>query len=92
MEHRKGRAMYWNGVEWWAWIPMTVVMVAFWAAVIWGVVALVGARRSGEPRARTAREILDERLARGEIDIAEYEERWAVLEGRHADLTPFRET
>ena len=68
--------MHWNDGGWWWWIPMTVTMVVFWALVVWAIVRLAGApweRRSGGGRP-TSIEILDERLARGEIGLSEYKE------------------
>jgi putative membrane protein len=59
---------------------MWVGMIAFWGLLIWAIYALVtsttrrpstgpqGGERSGDD----ARRILDERLARGEIDTDEY--------------------
>ncbi|MCA1296959.1 SHOCT domain-containing protein [Stappia indica] len=58
-------------------------MMLFWILLI-GVAILGGiwlARRGIGERARgDAQEILRERLARGEIDVAEYEERRKTLE------------
>jgi putative membrane protein len=59
---------------------MWVGMVAFWGLLIWAIYALVtGATRRPSPDSRSedsrggdARRILDERLARGEIDADEY--------------------
>lgn len=58
-------------------------MLVFWGALIAGVVWLVTAASS--PRARTdgaatGRRVLDERFARGELSIEEYEERRRVLD------------
>lgn len=74
--------MFWNGGGWpfWEVALMWVVMIAFWGLLIWAVYALVtgATRRPGsdgrgeEPRGDDARRILDERLARGEIDTDEY--------------------
>jgi putative membrane protein len=65
---------------------MATMMVLFWGGLIAVVVLLVRGRGSGEedrpaPRGRSAREILDERFARGEIDRDEYEDRRAALQG-----------
>jgi putative membrane protein len=54
---------------------MWIGMIVFWGLLIWAVYALViSARR--QPRDRddcgSARKIVDERLARSEIDEAEY--------------------
>lgn len=75
--------MFWNGGGWAFWQVglMWVVMIAFWGLVIWAIYALVTSvtrksgqeRRGGEHGAGDARRILDERLARGEIDTDEYQ-------------------
>lgn len=75
--------MYWNGggLSWWAATLMWVGMLAFWALIIWAIyLMLVGASRRdvGESRNR-AHHILDERLARGEIDTDEYRRLLDVL-------------
>lgn len=64
--------MYWNGEwNWGAWLGMTAMMVVFWGAVAWAIVAAV--RGSGPPRTKSAQQILEARLAHGEITIDEYE-------------------
>lgn len=68
----------------WGWLGMTlmvIVTVAIVGLVIWAVVRRPGELRVGEP---SAREQLDARLARGEIDTQEYRERLDALSGRHA--------
>jgi putative membrane protein len=63
----------------WGWL----MMVAFWGVVIFGIVWAV--RTTTSPRQRdedSALRILDERLARGEIDREDYEQRRQVLESR----------
>jgi putative membrane protein len=86
-----------NGPHWWGWLVGAVVMVAFWGVVVWAVwyVATSFGRRQDQgtpqdqgigPQGRgatpgDARRILDERLARGEIDVGEYERLRDVLEG-----------
>jgi putative membrane protein len=86
--------MFWNGGGWPFWeVALTWVgMIAFWGLLIWAVYALItsatrrpGAEARGEERRDDARRILDERLARGEIDADEYRRLRAVLassEGR----------
>lgn len=68
--------MWWNHEFGWAgWLAMTIGMAGFWIAVaLLILVAVRGGRNSGslEPEAR---EILERRLARGEIDVEEYRER-----------------
>lgn len=76
---------YDGGMGWFGWILMTVSMLAFWALVVYVVVALLRPGRSGRldqilpARGREAMDILDERFARGEIDEAEYRARAEVL-------------
>ena len=74
--------MFWYGghLVFWQAALMWVGMIAFWGLVIWAVYALIASatrrpdnRPDGEHRAADARRILDERLARGEIDTAEYQ-------------------
>jgi putative membrane protein len=75
--------MFWYGNAGWAFWQvalMWVGMIAFWGLLIWALYALItGASRrtgqgpsAGEHRGDDARRILDERLARGEIDTDEY--------------------
>ncbi len=68
--------MIWFGSHWAFWQAglMWIAMLAFWILVVRVVYAFV---TSGPPRTRNrddadARHILDQRLARGEIDAAEY--------------------
>jgi putative membrane protein len=63
----------------WGWL----MMVAFWAVVVFLIVwAVRSTATSGQPKEDTPLRILDERLARGEIDRDDYEERRQVLENR----------
>lgn len=68
------------GTGWW--IVMMLGMVVFWVAVIAGIVWLVRMAAGGgvAPRAASARERLDERLANGEIEVEEYQARLAALD------------
>lgn len=80
--------MWWdNGMGWGGWIVMTLVMVIFWALVIFGIVAIFrGVREDRPPRTSADRDpmqILDERFARGEIDADEYHARQNVLRAAH---------
>lgn len=77
-----------NG-SWW-WVPMMIMMVAFWGGLIWIGVTLL--KRNHMPQAHaheappavsatkpTAQEILAERLARGEIEPDDYRQRLEAL-------------
>ena len=77
--------MWWyDDFGWMGWIVTGLVSI-----VVLGVLALVGiavsrALGQGEPRRsglpdRTPEQVLDDRLARGEIDEDEYERRRALL-------------
>ncbi len=67
---------------WWM-IPMMVGMILFWGLVIVGIVWLVrgslGPRDDGK---MSAVELLERRLAEGDLTVEEYRERRAVLTGR----------
>jgi putative membrane protein len=81
--------MFWNGGGWpfWEVALMWVGMIAFWGLLIWAAYALITSatrRRGPEPgggdhRSDDARRILDQRLARGEIDADEYRRLCDVL-------------
>ena len=84
--------MFWygSGWAWWQAGLMWVGMIAFWALLIWAVYAVVKSittRDAGQPEpsggrpAADPRRILDERLARGEIDAEEYRRLREVLDG-----------
>ena len=67
--------MVWFGSHWAFWNAMSIAILVFWLLVAWVIYAFV---TSGPPRTRArddgadARHILDQRLARGEIDAEEY--------------------
>ncbi len=69
------------------WVLMTVFWVVLVVVIVWAIVRLVPSRTDDvqEPRLPTAgppekpREILDRRLASGEIDVETYEELGAKL-------------
>ena len=83
--------MYWDHMNSWGWTMMIVwslLWIGFLGLIAW--VAVQWARggpsesASKQRSPKTARELLDERLARGEIDIEEYQRRRAAIE----DHTP----
>lgn len=67
------------GAGWW--IVMMLMMVVFWALVIVGVVWLVRSLLAGRHPidSRDPVEVLDHRLAGGEISVEEYRERRRLL-------------
>lgn len=65
-----------GGMHWWGWLLGVFMMIAFWGLIIWGIWYLVSGstRNDTRPAASVgAKEILDMRLARGEIDAGEYD-------------------
>lgn len=83
----------WRMHEWMGWgsgwggMIFGPLMMIAWLAVLVAVVALIlrwvgiAGTSSGRPE-RTARDILDERYARGEIDREEYQRRRQDIDGR----------
>ena len=80
----------WSGADW---ALMSVAMLLFWTAVVAGIIWLVRVtgNRPGEqsppnapsgPGRPTAREILDERYARGELTDEEYRTRRDAMSAR----------
>jgi putative membrane protein len=64
-----------SGAAWWGWLLGCIGMLVFWGVVICAIWYVVThAVSSAEPARRdgAAERILDERLARGEIDSGEY--------------------
>ena len=59
--------MMWDWTPWWHWLWMAGVWVVGIAVIVWAVTALFPNRPDGD-----AQQILDERFARGEIDVDEY--------------------
>jgi putative membrane protein len=62
---------------------MSLGMLVFWGLVAWAIVTIVRRRdNAGSPPPPTPEAILNERLARGEIEADEYRERLELLRGR----------
>lgn len=77
--------LWWhNGLSWWGWLSMSLVMVGFWAFVIWAAMSLFRSTGAPDGGTREAKDILAERFAAGEIDEVEYRERLGVLQGDEA--------
>jgi putative membrane protein len=77
----------WNDSAGWGW-TMMVFGVLFWASIIvlgvWFVRTWSSPRvnaPSSAPSTASAQQLLDERFARGEIEVEEYERRRDVLRG-----------
>ena len=72
------------GFGWW--FVMTLAMILFWGGVIALIVWLLrggSTRPTAAPKgADAAREILDRRLAEGDLSVDEYEQRRQLLERR----------
>ena len=71
-----------SGSGMWGWGLLW--MVLFWGLVIAGIAWLVRVAIDRPERGReadTARRVLDERLARGELSVEEYERRRETLHG-----------
>lgn len=64
------------GLPWGGWVLMIVVLVLLAGGIAWLVRGVSGAR---EDDRGSARRILDERFASGQIDAAEYEKRRQAL-------------
>ncbi|MDC5696853.1 SHOCT domain-containing protein [Intrasporangium calvum] len=76
------------GAEWWMWGLMLLGTIGFWLLVAYVVRAVVlggrpAERRSATPPIDEPLRLLDERLARGEIDLEEYQRTRNVLRNAH---------
>ena len=74
--------MYWHsGMDGGWWVLMMFVWVGFAGVVVWAVVRSLGTREPPLHRGERPEEILDRRLASGEIDTKTYDELRARLGG-----------
>jgi putative membrane protein len=70
--------MWWTqGWGWGGWLGMSLVMLVFWAAVIWLIVSLTGFWSTPDaPSARQrAEQVLADRFGDGDITAADYQDR-----------------
>lgn len=81
--------MYWDHMNGWGWSMMifwTIVWVALLGLAVWAVAQWGRGGRTAGPGPtsppQNPRDILDERLARGEIDVDEYQRLRDALEAR----------
>lgn len=72
--------MWWDGGHWYWGV---VMMIVFWGALV-AIFYLAFRGRANYELRPTARELLDERLAKGELSEEEYERKRTALEGRAA--------
>ena len=71
-----------GGAMGWSWLFVALLVVGMILLVVALVRGLSGGRTKSGPTGRSrAREILDERYARGDIDTAEYKDRLQQLDG-----------
>ncbi len=75
--------MGWYDPGWGGWILMTLLMLGFWALLIFGGLAVFRSLRRDDNRTpqslADAEQLLDERFARGEISADEYQQRRELL-------------
>ena len=72
--------MWWyHDPGWGGWLMMTIGMAGFWILLAVLVVALLRSGRPAGTPGPDAREILQQRFARGEIDAEEYQARLDTL-------------
>ena len=79
-----------GGTHWGLWIVMIVAMLVFFAILAWAVVSIIrqrdghsggGGQGPSGTSGSDALRILDERFARGEIDVDEYTNRRDLIKG-----------
>lgn len=82
--------MYNDNPSGWMWLMMALFMVGFWVLVFVAIGSLWPASRRTAPQfpPQGPREVLDARLARGEITIAEHRDLLEQLSG--SGKTPAR--
>jgi len=80
---------YWSGggVHWWGWMIGFVVMVAFWALIVFAIFAFVRSVSSRDhfhapPAHEEPERALARRFANGEIDEGEFHRRLDVLRSK----------
>lgn len=66
----------------WGWTMMVGFSVLVALPIVWAVRSATTSKALGQGRGSSALQTLDERLAKGEIGMDEYEERRAILKAR----------
>ena len=69
--------MMWDWAPWWHWWSMAGIWIVGIAVIVWAVTALFPTRRPRDPQ-----QVLDERFARGELDVDDYRLRRDELHAR----------
>lgn len=73
---------YYGGAGWLGWILMGVSMILVWGAIVFLVIwAIRSFSQPATPRSSTALNVLEERLAKGEISPEEFAQRKQLLQG-----------
>ena len=67
--------MWFDGMGWFGWLAMA----SWWFLLVAGIGRLVRAASLRPNQRRSARQVLVERFAVGELSVADYEERRSVL-------------
>jgi putative membrane protein len=74
--------MWTNGTSWWMWLLIVAGTIGFWVVVAMTVKAVIDPHQPPAPAAPEPARLLDERLARGEIDTDEYlQQRRLITQG-----------
>jgi putative membrane protein len=75
--------MDWYGGGWGGWLLMSLMMLGFWVLAAIAAMALWRWSRQEQQRSTdSARDVLDDRLARGEISEADYLRKRDLLSSR----------
>jgi putative membrane protein len=73
---------YGNGLSSFGWLGMGVFWLLLLGLIVWLVLRLLpSSSRTSRPTGDSAAEILDRRMARGEIDVSEWQTHRAALQG-----------
>lgn len=73
---------YGSGMGWGMWLLLIVSLIGFWTLIV-VVIRTVSGGRNAPAGPQNPLTLLDERLARGEIDIDEYTARRRVITAGH---------
>jgi putative membrane protein len=72
----------WNTMNAGGWVLMSLLWLAFLALIVWAAVRLFPTGDKSQRDAEAPKDILDRRLARGEIDVETYERLRATVDKR----------